>query len=142
MHHRWAALALVLALCAVPTKQAAGQRLDTLSRGRKPSGQLGQNWPNPFTTETNIPFTVTDCGGGRPHTVSLRVYNVLAQLVAIPVLDSTGAAVSKLKLACGSYVARWNGKVNNTRRAATSGVYIYELMIDGNPQAKKMFVGK
>ena len=142
MYHRWAALALVLALCALPTKQAAGQQSTTQSRERKQSGTLGQNFPNPFNPETSIPFSITDCEGGAQHTVSLRVYNVLAQLVAIPILDGPAAPLNKLKLGCGTYVARWNGKVLNSDREAASGVYMYELVIDDVRQAKKMFVAK
>jgi hypothetical protein len=142
MYHRWAALALVLALCALPTKQAAGQQSNSQSRERKPAGSLGQNYPNPFNPETAIPFSITDCDGGAQHTVTLRIYNVLAQLVAIPELDGPKLPLNKLKLGCGNYVARWYGKVLNTDREAASGVYLYELVIDGERQAKKMFVAK
>ena len=140
MYHRWAALWLALALCAVPTKQAAGQSSTTQSP-HKP-GALGQNFPNPFNPETAIPFSI-ECGGGSGvHTVTLRVFNVLAQLVAVPKLDGPAAPVQNLKLVCGNYVARWDGKVLNTGREAASGVYIYQLIVDGDVQAKKMFVAK
>ena len=142
MYHRWAALALVLALCALPTKQAAVQQSTTQSRERKSAGSLGQNYPNPFNPETSIPFSITDCEGGAQHTVTLRVYNVLAQLVAIPKLDGPAAPVNRLKLGCGNYLARWDGKVLNSGREAASGVYMYELVIDNERQAKKMFVAK
>ena len=141
MSLRWAALALVLALCAVPTKQAAGQQA-TQQPSRKP-GVLGQNYPNPFNPETAIPFGV-ECEGdaGKQHAVSLRIYNVLSQLVAIPTLDGPGTPVENLKLTCGQYTARWNGKVRNTGREAASGVYVYMLTVDDVPIAKKMFVAK
>jgi len=142
MYHRWAALALVLALCALPTKQAAGQQSSSQSRERKQAGTLGQNFPNPFNPETAIPFSITDCEGGAQHTVSIRIYNVLAQLVAVPILDGSAQPVNKLKLGCGPYVARWDGKVLNSNREAASGVYMYELVIDNERQAKKMFVAK
>jgi hypothetical protein len=143
MYHRWAALALVLALCALPTKQAAGQQSTTQSRERKQTGNLGQNFPNPFNPETSIPFSITDCEGGAQHTVTIRIYNVIAQLVAIPNLDGPAAPVNKLTLGCGSYVARWDGKVMNSNHEAASGVYMYELVIDGvRVVAKKMFIAK
>ncbi len=143
MYHRWAALALVLALCALPTKQAAGQQSTTQSRERKPLGSLGQNWPNPFNPETNIPFSIADCEGGGQHSVTIRIYNVLAQLVAIPVLDGPAVPVENVKLGCGTYLARWNGKVRNTTKEAASGVYLYEIVIDNQRLgAKKMFVAK
>src|SRR6185295_369837 len=68
MYHRWAALALVLALCAVPTKQAAGQDAATQPRGRK-LGVLGQNYPNPFNPETHIPFKIEFEGCAGTHVV-------------------------------------------------------------------------
>src|SRR3954467_3935344 len=102
MFHRWAALVLVLALCAVPAKQAAGQQSTSQPRERK-LGVLGQNYPNPFNPETRIPFSIPECPEtGGQATVTLRVYNVLAQVVAFPVLDGPGKAVSKLVVPCGS----------------------------------------
>ena len=144
MYHRWAALALVLALCAVPTKQAAGQDSTAPPRGRK-LGVLGQNYPNPFNPETKIPFAVNECVGSSQHVVSLKIYNVLAQLVAVPTLEGDPAPnqpISGLKLPCGQYTAFWDGKVRNTGREAASGVYLYELVVDGERSARKAFVAK
>lgn len=144
MFHRWAALALVLALCAVPTKQAAGQQAQQ-PRGRK-LGVLGQNYPNPFNPETRFPFRILcEEGSTGEHVASLRVYNVLAQLVAIPVLEGQvgiGRPLSSLKIPCGDYVAYWDGKVLGTGKEAASGVYLFELIIDGQRDMKKMFVAK
>jgi hypothetical protein len=144
MYHRWAALAFVLALCAVPTKQAAGQEAATQPRGRK-LGVLGQNYPNPFNPETSIPFKIEYEGCVGQHVVSVRVYNVLAQLVAIPKLEGGPAPnqpVSNLSLPCGQFVAHWDGKILNSGREAASGVYLYELTIDGDRLVKKAFVAK
>jgi hypothetical protein len=145
MFHRWAALALVLALWSLSPKSAAGQSASQPEqqqpRGRK-AGTLGQNYPNPFNPETFIPFSLTCDGAGGEHVVSLRVYNVLAQLVAVPRVQGSDLPLSNLKLACGDYVAWWDGKVLNTGREAASGVYIYKLEVDGQPFAKKMFVAK
>lgn len=142
MFHRWAALALVLALCAVPAEKAAGQSSSTPPRGRK-LGVLGQNYPNPFNPETRIRFALA-CEGEQ-HTVSVRIYNVLAQLVAVPVLEGAvgnGRPLQSLPLPCGEYVAYWNGKVLDTDREAASGVYLYELVIDGERTSRKMIVTK
>ena len=141
MYHRWAALWLALALCSVPTKKAAGQS-STSQPPRKP-GVLGQNFPNPFNPETALPFSIDCETGSGVHTVTLKIFNVLGQVVAIPKLDGPAAPVENLKLTCGSYLTRWDGKVRNTGREAASGVYIYQLAIDGVVQgAKKMFVAK
>ena len=157
MFHRWAALALVLALCAATPKHAAGQQQES-PRGRK-SGVLGQNYPNPFNPETTIPFTVGDssCSDGtKRHVVSIRIYNILSQLVAIPKLliiakdqDTTATSppvaadqpVRNLHLVCGNYEARWDGKDHENKDVA-AGIYVYELNVDGERQIKKMVVAR
>ncbi|MEO5816058.1 MAG: hypothetical protein ABIT20_12350 [Gemmatimonadaceae bacterium] len=144
MYHRWAALALALALCAVPTKQAAGQEAVPQPRGRK-LGVLGQNYPNPFNPETRIPFKIDYEGCSGSHVVSVRIYNVLAQLVAVPKLEGDvglNRPVSGLSIPCGSYIAFWDGKVLNSGREAASGVYLYELIVDGERSTKKAFIAK
>ena len=146
MYHRWAALVLVLALCAVPTKQAAGQDTSTPPRGRKQSGVLGQNFPNPFNPDTHIPFSVIGCEGSvSQRVVSVRIYNVLAQLVAVPHLEGPiglDRPLQNLTLPCGDYSAFWDGKVLNSGREAASGVYLIELVVDGNRYPRKAFVAK
>jgi hypothetical protein len=144
MYHRWAALTLALALCAIPTKQAAGQEPASPPRGRK-LGVLGQNYPNPFNPETHIPFKIEYEGCSGVHVVSVRIYNVLAQLVAVPKLEGEiglNRPLSNMSLPCGSYVAFWDGKVLNTGKEAASGVYLYELVVDGERSTKKAFVAK
>jgi hypothetical protein len=141
MHHRWAALALVHALGAAAPTPAAGQR--AMPPRVRRLGTLGQNYPNPFKPDTWIPFTVDDCNGrGGQRVVSLRVYNVLAQLVATPVLHGAGVPMAAVRLSCGSYLAHWDGHVALGRRKADSGVYVYELVIDGQRSSRKMFVAR
>ena len=145
MYHRWAALTLALALCLLPTKQAAGQDASSQPRGRK-LGVLGQNYPNPFNPETHIPFEIVcDGSAASMHVVSLKVYNVLAQLVAYPKLEggsAPNAPVNNLSLPCGQYKSFWDGKVLNTGKEAASGVYLYELVVDGQRMVKKAFIAK
>jgi hypothetical protein len=52
-----------------------------------------------------------------------------------------------LELSCSSpagctFSAYWDGKVLNTDREAASGVYIYQLVVDGRKYTKKMIVMK
>jgi hypothetical protein len=141
MHYRWAAAALVLALCALNPEPSAGQQ-DTQPRARK-LATLGQNYPNPFYPETYIPFTVDDCNAlGGQRSVSLRVYNVLAQLVSVAELKGAGRPLLNVKLSCGEYRGYWNGKVARTGRQAAAGVYLYELVVDGQRTSRKMFVAR
>ena len=84
-----------------------------------------------------------DCNGkGGQRLVSLRVYNVLAQLVATPELHGAGVPVAGVRLSCGSYLAHGDGRVSRGHRPATSGVYVYELVIDGQRTSRKMFVAR
>ena len=141
MHHRWAALALVLALGASAPSPASGQR--PVPPHERRLGTLGQNFPNPFKPDTWIPFSVDDCNGrDGQRVVSLRVYNVLAQLVATPVLHGAGVPLAGIRLSCGSYVAYWDGRLTHGHRKADSGVYVYELVVDGQRSSRKMFVAR
>lgn len=142
MSLRWAALPLVLTLCVIAPGSAAGQASTPPPRTRK-LATLGQNYPNPFRPETFIPFTIEDCNGrGGQHAVSLRVYNVLAQHVATPVLHGTNRPMVNLRLSCGEYAGHWDGRLSKSRRPAAAGVYVYELVVDGERSSKKMFRSK
>src|SRR6266550_1683207 len=69
-----------------------------------PLVELKQNYPNPFNPATTIPFTLNAdlfANGHRPR-VSLKIYNVLAQLVAVPILQGTGEALADLELTCAT----------------------------------------
>ena len=141
MHQRWAVLALVLALCGSSARDAAGQQ-DSQPRGRK-LGTLGQNYPNPFKPDTFIPFTINDCNGPNgQHLVTLRIYNVLAQLVSVPQLHGAARPLVNIPLSCGDYVGYWDGRVGRRGGPAASGVYVYELVVDGERTSRKMFVSR
>ena len=149
---RWRARWVVLALCALVTRSAAGQATQQSSRDPVSGSSLGQNYPNPFNPETTIPFSVggtpncTDLG--RQFRVSLKIYNVLAQLVAVPVLQGGSSSVaggqplSNVLLTCGQYTAYWDGKYLANGREVASGVYMYRLEVDGKPIIRKMIVMK
>jgi len=136
----WALLSLGLLLAAPAALNAqAGQA----SQG----ASLGRNYPNPFNPETWIPFDIPQdrfADGHRP-VVSVRIYNVLAQLVAIPVLQGSGQPLEKLALdwnGTGNFVAYWDGKYLSSQREAASGVYVYQLEVDGQRQTRKMTIIK
>jgi hypothetical protein len=136
----WASLALGLSVAAsAPLVGQESQQRDRV--------ELGQNYPNPFNPETTIPFKVPASmfdGGARP-VVSLRIYNVLAQLVAIPILQGSGEPLDNLQLTwngTGEYAAYWDGKVRGTGREAASGVYVYQLVVNGLRLTGKMTVVK
>ena len=148
MKLRWAALVTVLTLSVMVTpRHAAGQ--GTPGGGRGAAAVLGQNYPNPFNPTTTIPFGVGDehCSDrSRVYKVTLRIYNVLAQLVAIPIMQGTsgnaGQRVEGVALTCGQYTAYWDGNYMQSGREVASGVYLYRLEVDGKIWVRKMIVMK
>jgi len=142
--HAWAVLGLGLLAVGVGAKAAWSQA------GSPPATvMLKQNYPNPFNPATTIPFSLGAelfSTGHRPK-VSLKVYNVLAQLVAVPILQGTGEPLDNVELSCASapscnFSAYWDGNVLNSGRQAASGIYIYQLVVDGRRFTKKMIIMK
>jgi hypothetical protein len=112
---------------------------------------LGQNYPSPFSATTRIPFTVGDpptCpDNGRHYRVSLQIYNLLAQVVAVPVMAEGGTSVvpvgepvQSLTLPCGQYTAYWDGTGLVNNRAVASGMYLYRLEVNGKAVGRKMLI--
>ncbi|MGQ0561675.1 MAG: FlgD immunoglobulin-like domain containing protein [Gemmatimonadota bacterium] len=134
---------LLLALGLFPGS-LFGQRSPNRDRG----SQLSQNYPNPFNPETTIPFVVLpeDVENG-PARVSLRIFNVLQQLVAVPTAENHphGNAVKVENLeydSPGSKTAFWDGTDRNGRKVA-SGIYYFQLIVNGERRGvKKMVVTK
>ena len=133
--YAWVVLGIGLWVGGGGVQQAVGQ-------SPSPTVELRQD-RMPF----NPSFTLSGqlfLKGHRP-VVSLRIYNVLAQLVAVPVLGGTGKALDSLALSCPTqlgcrYNAYWDGFVANTGKPAASGVYIYQLVVDGQRVTKKIVV--
>jgi hypothetical protein len=153
MKLRWTALIAVLASSALAPRSAAAQAtLPGFGRDRGSGSELGQNSPNPFVSETRIPFTVGDYPActdpSRIYQVSLRVYNILSQIVAVPVLQggtgsvAGGAPVEGLELSCGQYIGYWDAKNSKTGLDVGPGIYLYRLEIDKRPITKKMIRGR
>jgi hypothetical protein len=109
--------------------------------------QLRRNYPNPFNPETTIPFALSPglWDDGVAPVVTMRIYNILAQLVAVPILQQSGEDLENVSITwngTGEYSAYWDGKIRNTNREAASGVYIYQLIVDGKVYQKKMTIVK
>jgi hypothetical protein len=93
--------------------------------GRPGEFSLSDNCPNPFNPETKIRYTV---GNRQTQPVSLKVYNMLGQLVKTLVNESKEA---------GTYEVVWDGKDESGDQVA-SGVYFYKLDAQDYSQTKKM----
>ncbi|HEX6941182.1 MAG TPA: hypothetical protein VF158_17430 [Longimicrobiales bacterium] len=110
--------------------------------------RLEQNYPNPFNPSTRIPFVLEDVvfQDGRPAIVSIRIFNILQQLVAVPTAlnHPLGNGVPVLELAYetpGRKEAFWDGRDRNGREVA-SGVYYVQLVVNNESVVRKMVVAK
>lgn len=94
-----------------------------VSDGLNPSTQqdlLGQNYPNPVSNSTTIPFTLTK--GGK---VVIKLYNTQGSLIR--------------EIVSAFYPAGNNTVLFNTKGLPT-GIYFYQLETSGIKQSKKMIV--
>jgi hypothetical protein len=139
---------LLLLLCAAAGLSAQDIGGDPQS-GQVNGFQLDQNYPNPFNPETRIPFTLAEglFVEGRPAVVSIRIFNILTQLVASPVAlrhpSGQGVAVDQLEYTQpGRYEAYWDGN-DQMGRQVSSGIYLMQLSVNGlKPITRKMYVMK
>ena len=86
--------------------------------------RLGDSYPNPFNPAVVLPLDLTKDAAG----VSLTVYDVLGRRVRQVWQGSLGA---------GSHRFAWDGR-DEVGKAVAAGVYIYQVEVDGQVQAKKM----
>jgi hypothetical protein len=86
------------------------------------SYKLYQNYPNPFNPSTTISFNVI-----KQDHVSLRVYNILGEVVA--------TLVNEVK-SPGNYSVRFDA------RGLSSGIYFYEFNSGNFRDVKKMIILK
>ncbi len=137
---------LLLALAFLPGRLHAQQPGGTSGAGQ--GFRLEQNYPNPFNPVTTIPFDLGEglFTDGKPVVVTIRIFNVLQQLVAIPVaLDYPGGNGPKVEnlpyTMPGHKEARWDGFDRNGNKVA-SGVYYLQLTVNGTSRVIKILVGK
>jgi hypothetical protein len=153
MKHVLRALFMVLVLSAFMPGRSAAQGNSQPGGGQGAGFELRQNYPNPVNRDTRIPFVISDgqgCIDGRVHRVSLRIYNLLAQLIAVPVLQGGsgnaggGESLENVQLTCSPspYEAYWDGKNTQTGDDVASGIYLFRLEVDGKVLVKKMIVRK
>ena len=136
---------LLLAGSLSPPLHAQDGRTD----GPSSSGQgfhLEQNYPNPVAEDTWIPFVLEDrlFESNDSVVVSLRIYNILAQVVAFPVTAVAGRTVRQRVLNLvfrdpGRRLAYWDGK-DIGGKPVPSGMYVAELRVNDRPQARKVVV--
>lgn len=104
-----------------------GLLTSVLPGGNVPSKfELDQNYPNPFTKSTSIGYTLNRQAG-----VSVRIYNVLGQLVKRYRIGEQEAGVHGIT---------WDG-TNNLGQRVPPGVYFYQMTAGKQIQARKMLYG-
>ncbi len=140
---------LLLALTAL-TSGVQAQEGDSIDPGFQQARglELEQNYPNPINPDTRIPFVLGErlFREGRPVVVTLRIFNVLRQLVAVPIaLDHPSQSqrpVLELEYPTpGRYLAYWDGR-DSDGRAVPSGVYFYQIVASGETQIRKAIVAR
>jgi hypothetical protein len=127
---------------------AQGQGNDASARATDTGFELHQNYPNPFSTTTRIPFNLGPSlfSQGQSVVVSMRIFNVLQQLVAYPVAlghpDGSGVPVNGLEYRTpGLKEAAWDGLDLNGRPVA-SGIYYLQVNVSGRRQVMKMILSR
>ena len=88
---------------------------------------LEQNFPNPFNSQTNIHYSLSEASS-----VELIIYDIMGSIVK--------RITNEFQLP-GEYSALWDGK-NEFGISVSSGTYFYELKTDGIQKAKKMIMLK
>ena len=117
--------------------------------GKGRGSRLKGNYPNPFNPTTTIVFNIeeSDIKGGKPATVTIKILNVLQQLVGIPLaMDNpagNGPVENMLYTQPGEYKAFWDA-TDRTGRKVASGIYYAVLVVNGerDPTLKKLVVAK
>ncbi len=87
---------------------------------------LAQNYPNPFNSSTIIRFSVP--ASLTNQNVTLNIYDINGQLVNQLLNEN---------LPSGNYLTRWEGTSSNGI-TVSSGIYFYNLNIEGNQISGKM----
>ena len=134
------------------TAAAQQPRARQPGRGRVETESPGEAQQSRYVT---IPFTVgpAACSDrSLRYEVTMRIYNVLAQPVGIPTLAAvspaghsvpgSGRLLTRLALPCGQYIAVWNGRHIATGLRLAPGVYVYDLVIDGQRITRKVTLGR
>jgi hypothetical protein len=89
---------------------------------------LKQNYPNPFNSQTIISYSLD-----KESTVSLQIYAITGHLV-LPLINKE---IQK----AGEHKYIWEGRDNKGQTVST-GVYFYELYVNGTRESKAMILIK
>ncbi|MBU0472969.1 MAG: T9SS type A sorting domain-containing protein [Bacteroidetes bacterium] len=85
--------------------------------------ELGQNYPNPFASSTDIPY-----GLNKQSSVKVIIYDILGRVVQ---KFNVGQKSS------GTHNILWDGR-NEFGQKVANGIYFYNFLVNGESQVKKM----
>jgi len=89
--------------------------------------QLGQNYPNPFSSSTAIPYEIN-----KESNIQVTIYDILGRVVRKYDIG---------RQAVGRHSILWDGGIDLGSRVA-NGIYFYRLDADGESQVRKMIFNK
>jgi hypothetical protein len=145
MRRHLSVMIVLLSAALVPAALEAQQGTAANRGETQQAFRVLQNYPNPFASDTRIPFELHDSAfiDGRPAVVSMRIYNVLRELVASPTTlghpAGDGTPVIDLEYGIpGRHEVYWDGR-NRTGTPVASGVYLLEVTVNGRPQVIRMY---
>lgn len=151
MKHRCTVLLVLLLARAPAVPDLLAQQTDTTAFEEARQGEdrglvLEQNYPNPFREDTRIPFILGEdlFEEGRPVIVTVRVYNLLRQLVAIPTVIGhptySGQPARELTFETpGRYELYWDGR-DRSGQPVSSGIYFCQITANRSREVRKMIV--
>jgi hypothetical protein len=88
---------------------------------------LGEAYPNPFNPVTRIEFALPESG-----MTTLKVFNIMGQQVA---------SLLNQQLDAGRHTVSWNA-TNEAGQKVASGMYVYQMEVNGFTQSHKMLLLK
>ena len=147
MHGARSVLPILLLLAGSLSPPAHAQDSRTDGSGSSDRGfYLEQHYPNPVAADSWHPFVLEDrlFENSDSVVVSIRIYNILAQVVAFPETDrgTAGPRERVLNLVFrepGRKLAYWDGK-DVGGRTVPSGMYYGELRVNSRPLARRIVV--
>jgi hypothetical protein len=91
------------------------------------SSNLGRNYPNPFNANTTIPFELN-----ASKRVMLKIYNTSGTEITV---------ITNKVYPQGKYELSWDG-LDESGNQVAPGIYYYVLVVDNQPESRKMIYVK
>ncbi|MEM8488639.1 MAG: FlgD immunoglobulin-like domain containing protein [Bacteroidota bacterium] len=110
-------------VAVTPTVISGVSNEDEVAGGIPVDFSVEQNFPNPFSTSTQINYALPKSG----H-VTIEVFNLLGQRISTLHAGTQSA---------GEYAVTWNGRVESGSKAP-GGIYHYQVVIDGRRISRQM----